>query len=488
MIASLSIALCGCDRGKGAASTETAGGSVLAATPAALRATSGCQLNFNADVPPDVSISSQSVADCFAWQEFVAVNWASTTGAGFGDPGDYGPVAWQGYMNNHQLFQPDGSPPPPWGTASRIDPSCLNEAGLTGNAARTAIPMTITSAIQFTEGEDSQQAAPRTGPAWVADVRGNNLWYEIRVDQDEYNAVVQNQWYNREGQAAWYRGHAGTALALPEDNPRTKTNPGAMEVKAAWMQVPDPDSPKWRSYKLSHAVVVNPTTQKCVAQTVALVGLHIIHKTQTQPTWIWATFEHVDNVPDAASAASTSNAWNFYNASCRPVQVKVPAQCQYKGQATPTVSCTPNQPPQYEIGAGCPAATPIQVTRTTPIDPNAAAANAAAKSAIQRAYPNSVWRNYRLVNVLWSTNPPSQKPTLPQLFNSPQPNGPVANTMLETYAQTLKCVDCHKGASISGDDTLPSDFSFVLHGAQPKPGAKLLLTAKRRPIIRRIDR
>ncbi|WP_434424516.1 hypothetical protein [Nannocystis pusilla] len=80
---------------------------------------------------------------------------------------------------------------------------------------------------------------------------------------------------------------------------------GALELKAAWMEVPNPDDAQWNRYKLAQAVVVDPATQKCQALTVALVGLHIIHKTQAQPTWVWATFEHVDNAPDAADAATT---------------------------------------------------------------------------------------------------------------------------------------------------------------------------------------
>lgn len=470
------------------------GRSSAAADRASLKAAAApCTLPFTGPVPPDVSIGAQSDADCFAWQEFVALNQPAA-GGGFGRPGDVGAVQWQTYMNSHQLFQPDGAPPPPWGTRPAIDPACLREAGLTGASARDVIPMTMTSAFQSEIDEgDSAQAAPQHGPAWVADVRGNNLWYEVHVDRQEYDTILANKLFNRNGQAAWYAAHANQALQLPLDNPRgAPPSVGALEVKAAWMRVPDPANAKWRSYKVSQAVVVNPKTQKCVAQTVALVGLHIIHKTQSQPTWIWATFEHKDNAPDAAAAnAPPTQAWNFYNPVCAARTISVPAACRFKGQATATISCTANQPPQYYIGQGCPAPTPIQVTRATPIDPVATGANTAAAAAIQGAYPGSVWSNYRLVNALWSSNPPpGQKPTVPQVVQSLVPGGPLANTTLETYAQTTKCTDCHKFAAISGNANLPSDFSFAFQEAQPA-GAQMLLKAsgsKRSPIRRRIDR
>src|SRR5208283_5128035 len=35
----------------------------------------------------------------------------------------------------------------------------------------------------------------------------------------------------------------------------------------------------------------------CGKRDVALVGLHIVVKTQYRPQWIWSSFEHVDNVP-----------------------------------------------------------------------------------------------------------------------------------------------------------------------------------------------
>lgn len=454
-------------------------------------------LQLNGNVPPDIyPHNNDRDASCFGWQEFISLNWPVASGVGFGDPGDTGPVAWQGYMSSHQLFQPDGSAPPPWGTPPTITPECLAEAGLTAAAARAAIPLTMATKFssEFESG-DGQQAAPRAAPAWLGDVRGNNVWYEVRVSEDEYDTIVQNQLYNRDGQAAYYQKNPSTALALPIGTFQP-SEVGALELKAAWMEVPNPDDAQWNRYKLAQAVVVDPATQKCQALTVALVGLHIIHKTQAQPTWVWATFEHVDNAPDAADAATTQKLWNFYDPSCQPRTIQVPDACQYKSQASVTVGCDPNVSPQYWIGDGCPAPTPIRVTRLAPIDSDAQAVNQAAWTTIRATYPDSVWLNYQVVAVQWSTNPPqqsSQPASVPQVFNSPSPNSNLANTVLETYDQRSKCIDCHQYATISGSSSLPSDFSFALQDAQPvttgkpKPLKTAAMKAGYRPLRRIIQ-
>ena len=75
-----------------------------------------------------------------------------------------------------------------------------------------------------------------------------------------------------------------------------------MELKAAWRVLTDPAQSS--RYLTGQAVLVNNGV--CSTATVGLVGLHIIHKTVTQPQWIWATFEHVDNVPPASPATFTN--------------------------------------------------------------------------------------------------------------------------------------------------------------------------------------
>ena len=52
-------------------------------------------ITFDDNVPGDLqSFSSQSQADCFAWQEFISLNWP-VSGDDFGEPGDTSQVQWE---------------------------------------------------------------------------------------------------------------------------------------------------------------------------------------------------------------------------------------------------------------------------------------------------------------------------------------------------------------------------------------------------------
>lgn len=457
-------------------------------------------MSFSSSIPADLGIANQTDANCFAWQEFIGLNWPASGGV-FGAPGDLGAVQWLGYMDTHQLFQPDAAPPPPWGTEPQITAECQREAGLSDEQARHAHPLVSATKFSgnFLDASETGQAFPRNAPAWIGDAAGPNVWFEVRVNRDEYDYIVQNQFYNANKQLAFYT--AQNPVTVPLQLPAGCNGPsagcastitGAIELKAAWMEVPDPANARWRNYKVTTGIIVEPTTQKCTLKTVALVAFHIMHKTQSQPTWTWATFEHKANAPDEGT--TPTGEWNFYRTNCTTQTVNVPTACQYKQQASVTTTCTPNQPPQYEIGQGCPASTPTQVTRVNPIDPAATQVNGIVQSAIAAAWSDSVWQNYELVNIVWSANPPTippacktgspgcQSTTTPQLTQSMNPSTAVANTILETYIQDhdptnpfakSNCLLCHTYASVPGATTpaYAADFSFALGEAQAPAGA-----------------
>ncbi len=477
-------------------------------------------IRFGPDIPPDFSqVSVQIDADCFAWQQFIALNWPAAgmdggTAEGFGTPGDLAAVQWQTYMSTGQLFPPDAGPPPPWGTQPEVTDDCLAEAGLTQAQAKGRLPLMVASkfAEQFDPGKSSAQAYPRGAPAWLGAQNGTNVWYDVKVNLPEYQYIVDAGLYNAANQVAM--ADAGVPLVLPQGafQPSPGTV-GAIELKAAWMEVTSPADARWNAYKLAAAVVVDPSTQKCRQATVALVGLHIIHATQSQPTLIWSTFEHVANAPlDGADAGTTE--WNFYNPQCQPRTLQLPPTCAADGKATHvTVGCTPNTAPPYYIGEGCPAPVPVQVTRMNPIDQNAQTVNQLVHQNIGTSYPGSVWQNYILVNVLWSSksSPSPAKPVqVPLPFAAPMPSStiPIANTTMETYIQQTadfgqgqqasNCIVCHKNAAIAGNSRIASDFSFVFtlaSGLPPSPVPKSRkLTAKQKaavahpPTMRRILR
>lgn len=439
--------------------------------------TESCQcgfltIPFDSIVPGDSPLfSNQQNADCFGWWEFISLNWPTTPGAGFGDPGDMGPVQWETYITAGELYPPGGAAPPPWGQSSLLPlPASvlkLDNRLASANKLLTAVSKFERKGVQkFGPGSD-EEAAPESGPNWLGAQNGTNVWYEIRENQDIYNFVVANQYYNANNQLAAVK--KGVPIVFPMGAVNGPT--GAIELKAAWMEVNDPGNQKWQRYKLSKAAVVDSTTGQYRFTTVALVGLHIIHKTEKQPTWVWATFEHIDNVPGSDSASS---GYNFYNPDCQSVMVTP------KDSSSPvTVTCTPNTSPPYYLTRGGPKPVPIQITRLTPIDNNAQAVNDTMQAAIARAYPQSVWQYYQLVNVIWSTDPadnPRRPDTVPIKLSSMLPTTNVANTTLESYAQTVTCTNCHQYSTIAPtlqdpDPNWAADFSFAI-GTASSPAAK----------------
>jgi len=183
--------------------------------------------------------------------------------------------------------------------------------------------------------------------------------------------------------------------------------------------------------------------------------LHIAHKTQHQPNWIWSTFEHVANAPTQGQPIPSGATYNFYD-----------PQCTANGAA-----CVPNcvPQPQQNLNQGaqaCPAGQNIsQVVRLIPIPdgtgqmpdgspvPNTQALN----TQWQAALASTVWANYQLVSTQWTE---SNGDVLPAML---------ANTSMETYFQDNSfgsCIMCH-GTAMTASQNTAADKSFLLGSAYP---------------------
>ncbi|KAA2243111.1 cytochrome c family protein [Chitinophaga agrisoli] len=441
-------------------------------------------IRFDSIVPGDSPFFiNQENADCFGWWEFVTLNWPTVPGAGFGDPGDMSPVAWETYIGSQEMYPPNGAPPPPWGSAFQLPSGARDLLHTDKRMASTTKLLTVTNKLDDVPvfgPQNTGQAFPFSGPAWLGAQNNTNVWYEIKLNQDIYNFVVSNKYYDANYQYAAVQ--KGIPIVFPMGSYPGPT--GAIELKAAWMEVPDPSNEKWKRYKLSQSVVRDAVTGKYRYTVVALVGLHIIHKTKQQRTWVWATFEHIDNVP---GDKNSNGDYSFYNDNCQPRTFPV-SGCALDSPSPVTVTCAANMPPPYYLCKGGPGPVPIQVTRQTPIDQQAQQVNAVLQAFIAKNYPSSVWQYYQLVNVIWSTNAaqnPQKPDTVPIRLQSMLPSSiKVANVTMETYAQTMSCTDCHQYGTIAptAQDTAPNwaaDFSFAIGLAQSPKAGRLLKRIKR---------
>lgn len=438
-------------------------------------------------IPQDSAQTSQAYFDCFAWQEFIGLNWdADPTRAGapdpsaspaeFGKPLDLAPPVFETYADALDVFLPGATTPQPWGT---VAPSPCAIHGMVARRDRRLLRMASIIAPDFQGMSGVKQAFPGSGPSWLADRDGDLVWYQILIDKDEFKYIVNKQYYNADRQLQALT--SDERIDLPAGIPGGSL--GAIEVKAAWLPITDPSR---RSHYRMQQTIVLDSDKTCHSVSVGLVALHIIHKTQSQPTWIWSTFEQVENAP--YPGATSSNGFVFNRPNCQPSPI--PASCVL-GKNGMQTSCAANIPPAYTPvsyfakAETCPVY-PVQVAEGRPPDPVAAVVNAYAQALIHAQNAASVYQYYRLVNVLWASNSSDPNgwpspPVAPVVVSgiTPPKTQPVANAATETYAQGMTCLACHSSARIaeaSNDSRWKpyfSDFSFIMSQAHtPAPVAR----------------
>jgi hypothetical protein len=414
-------------------------------------------------LPKDMSFPSQANANCFAWQEFVALNWAAAPNecgtpdpnagpAQFGEPGDTAAVVWETFAPASQVFKPDAEQPDPW-CSDR--PRLLNDA-------------TKLSANMPPELSDIAEAFPHG--AWLTAQSQRLTLYEILLNEDEFNYIVHNGLFNAGTQQSFVKS---PGINLPDGTPAFSQygDVGAIEIKAAWLELDDPSL--YDDFKTTVASVQYPGDTEPHEVTVGLVGLHIIHKTALAQQFVWATFEHVGLNPTVQQVQQKNfdPPYTYFDPGCDP--------------ATDHYKCQLNVAPT----TGDPFDAPMQVARKHPINSssadNVAGLNQAMWNLIGASNPDSVFVNYQLVDVLWPNDSTAIRPgaTIPLTEGDPQPPPaaqPVANTTLETYAQDATCLSCHASAPIAtvqpGDDEAPSptyasDYSFLLSRAGTAPSS-----------------
>lgn len=456
---------------------------------------------ISSTLPADMTAPDQQDANCFAWQEFVALNWraapnlcgvpdTTATPAQFGEPNDTSPVVWETFAEDSQVFKPQAAKPDPWCAAQPLPESVRRAPGAASlkptsrRGYKTLVLDSKFAANLPLSLQEFQEAFPND--AWLTAQSGHLTMYEIRLNEDEFNYIDQNTLYDANVQKSFV---LEPGINLPDGTPTFSSygKVGAIEVKAAWLELDDPTL--YPSYKTSKAIVKYPNDPTPHAVTVGLIGLHIIHKTGLAQQFVWATFEHAGLDPTTMDVQNHtfSPPYVYFDPSCNP--------------STDPYQCQLNTPPT----SGDPYNAPIQVARVHPISSNVsdnvAGLNQAMWNLIAASNPSSVFLNYQLVDVLWPNNntmiPPAA--TIPLTQGDPQPDPtlrPVANTSLETYIQKATCLDCHASAPISSaqaqsvlripkprrtgaasaprttsSPTYASDYSFLFSQADASPSS-----------------
>jgi hypothetical protein len=383
--------------------------------------------------------------DVFSWQSFVALNWPTNPDGTvnpnkmIGADGD-NPTVWDVYKESYEVFLPDGQQPLPWG--QRELPLACQSSVAGGNKVIRMTQKVSDDVLNFS-GEPFG-----TGP--LIDLNGQYTRYEIRLNEDAFNYIVQNMLYNKQGQAAFTQ-----PVQFPTGTNGANQPVGGMVIKAAWRVLGPDDHPERyhtvKAYVYTPASTNPPTNESCVQMTMGLVGFHIAHKTASASQWVWSTFEQVDNVqvgPNAPAGLKPT----YYNPDCS--------------------NCPINKPPPKPWNPNAPKSQPAQILRLIPIDSATQQLNAQWQGMLKGVNPNSVWQYYQLISTQWPTaagkeNQPSG--SLPAGNPAPQF---LANATLETYIQgqvpnvSSSCIICHNNATTTNAKF--ADFSYLLERAKEK--------------------
>jgi len=212
----------------------------------------------------------------FAWLEFIALvspNKPSPTrgqpGGSFtsakGGSGSTYPLVWETYQHRSELFPATAngvSPPQPWDSTPKY---VYNPQPSPSPGADYSLFNNLDEASQIFQ---NNLFFPVNGQAY-------EVLFEAKANQMENQYVANN---------------------YPLPNPATLYD-GSIEIKAAWRPVASIDPSQLYRYHVANVITYGGTMDNPVAQNgqYALIALHIIHKTKNYPSFIFATFEQVDD-------------------------------------------------------------------------------------------------------------------------------------------------------------------------------------------------
>ncbi|MEZ4573272.1 MAG: hypothetical protein R2849_23735 [Thermomicrobiales bacterium] len=296
---------------------------------------------------------NQNIMNCFAWQEFIALSWqasaerdgqpdTSVPASMFGDPEEDLSVVWETYQEAYQVFLPNAVAPEPWESDQEVPAVCQDVE--TEGARHLPSIAKASDAVQVLDEFGQANSAVSDPDAWLTAQNGHRAHYEVRMNEVEFDYIVEHEFYNA------LKQYEAVQQALEEGGPGiyfplgTPEQAGAIEIKAAWIELDNPGLAN--RYMTTQAYIYNEQQDDpdCYVATVGLIGLHIIQKSNDQ--WTWATFEHVQNAPSIAEIASRDleDVYRFYDQNCQ-------------------VDCLPNKKPS----SGQPYDQPIQVVRVKDI-------------------------------------------------------------------------------------------------------------------------
>ncbi|HEV3155974.1 MAG TPA: hypothetical protein VGZ00_01375 [Candidatus Baltobacteraceae bacterium] len=293
-----------------------------------------------ADLPTGAPEASIQQAAQFAWQEFIALDWAAVPQKGqqgnreapnlacaFGDtvsPGCTGPLVWETMRAKVEIFPGSGNPPgypaaPPAATDPSYGYDALPQYPYSGSVpyCLNATPPSQTPWINLDETDQITLDEMYAGNAPAGPLKTNSQPQLIRFlakgNRVEYTYIAARKWWGNipgsgsTGTPAPTASTAAYVVANNADPPAgSKTlvslPSGTIEMKAGWRLLSPQElaSGRYHTALARYYETQVSNGDPCYNQaTFGLVALHIIQKTPSAPYFVYATFEQADNIRTA---------------------------------------------------------------------------------------------------------------------------------------------------------------------------------------------
>jgi len=346
--------------------------------------------NVPHDVPAGTNASIQDLS-IFAWQEFIALNWPSVDPAATGKrgtpnssadfvgikkgfDGSFPLVVWHTYRHKNELFPAGGNTDASFD--SKIPVYKYYNTGLTAGGSNPSFNL-------FNNLDETSQIGLCTMYAQDK-IR---IAYEAKVNRAVFDYANNSQLTACTGTNCPNLAKAlrNTKTNLPQLGgicaaPQGVNGPfvmlqcgdasiagpageGTIEIKAAWRQLTAQEQASGRFFTQKVIFYTSSSSGALQYQNAiwGLVALHIIHKTQSFPTFVFASWEQVDNYNDQTN--QNTQKLRFQNISGTPLPANIP------------------------------------VARAHPIHSQIPPVNDAVHAAFKAKDPATIWQYYKLIGV-----------------------------------------------------------------------------------------
>jgi hypothetical protein len=279
--------------------------------------------------------------------------------------------------------------------------------------------------------------------------------------------------------------------------PNTKLSaPGTlmMELKTSWVEAHTVDDPedyvtiKARVPSFDH--VDSKTWTKSGSRTarLALVGIHIVGTVENHPEFVWSTFEHIDNVPNAEYYYTNTDGnkvkhpysadGNYVFAETGTKIGSANAECMLRKKGQRIVAqdaCNKTIQPSNTVRIHAWGSKDL---KGNPVDPvvNTTRVLSLNNNIRKQLKAGDVRRNYIQVGGIWTSpaNTKGKDAPIPRTnaFNKKDLRGSLSlsNATMETYQQGTRCFTCHHQRK-SAKNSFESRLSHIFQGIAPLPSA-----------------